>query len=247
MKSRIHAVLLGGLVLLVLGGIASASASAAACKKEAGSKKFGLCVGGESIGTATETKSVPFTSTTAAGTLDGIATNYDISCTTVTTENGKIESGGGRSAKIRAEFSFSGCEFTNETVNRQCAVSLLRMPDGGPELEGTFPSTAELFKVKPGAERYLGFLETINRPGGSCLTLSAGSRNLAGEIECTLSSSVESKQSPEVESVKKYTTCKGTSISDPPYNNSLTLRINQIALSLGEPYKGKAFSIIEGK
>jgi hypothetical protein len=245
MKSRIRTVVLGGLVLLVLSGIASASASAAVCKKEAGSKKFGLCIGGESIGTATETKSVPITTTTASGTLDGLASTVDISCATVTTENAKIESGGGKSAKIRAEFSFSNCKFTEESVNSKCQVDLLRLPDEGPALEGTFASTAELFKMKPGTERFLGYLETSPRPGGSCTNL--GSRHLSGEIECTLSSSNETKQSPEVESVKKYTGCKQIQILDPPYNNSLTLSIGQISIGLAEPYKGKAFSIIEGK
>src|ERR1700684_1246930 len=163
MKSITRTVLLGVVAILALSAVGAASASATACKKEAGTKKFALCVGGESIGTATETKSVPITATTAGGSLDGLATVVDISCATVTTENGKIESGGGQSAKIRAEFSFSNCKFTEESVNNKCEVTLLRLPDGGPELEGTFASTAELFKVKPGAERFLGFLETIPR------------------------------------------------------------------------------------
>jgi hypothetical protein len=240
-------VLLALTAVILMTALATASASAATCKKESGSKKFALCIGGESVGTATESKTVPITATTARGTLDGLATTVDISCTTVTTENAKIESGGGKSAKIRAEFSFSNCKFTEESINNKCKVSLLRLPDGGPALEGTFPTTAELLKVKPGSgESYLGYLGVGNGPEGGC-SLNLGSRNLTGELECTLSSSVESKQSPEVESLKKYTACKQIYIGDPPYNNSLTLSINQIGLSLAEPYKGKAFSIIEGK
>jgi hypothetical protein len=65
---RLKRVGVASLAVFALSAVASASASAGACHKEAGSKEWTLCVEGEEIGSATETGVVPFRTHIKEGT-----------------------------------------------------------------------------------------------------------------------------------------------------------------------------------
>lgn len=175
MKRNHGVVLLALLATLAFSAIGSASASAEACHKKVGSKKWALCVEGE------KTKGSGFTLALKTGTSATIA-NKEVN---VTVKCAKASGTGAFGAAEPTNVSQFELLLQNCTVEgaggRGCKVKQVAWGNSG--VTGTFGTSAESIAFYPNEPNFVFGLLTFE--GEECLEHSSG--YLAGHQNCTLS------------------------------------------------------------
>jgi hypothetical protein len=215
---------------LLLGSVASASASAEACTKKAGSKKFTLCVEGQKSEAEVET-TTKLSSPTAIFEMkewkEGSNPPMASSCTSL---KASPKLGG-----TTAQFSFGHIEPQNCTLqNFKKCTSISQAPMN--ETVGEFGANAEQIHVKQvaGGRELLPFFLS----GSECPHNFLGTKSFTGKYECKL-------KEAEVESIQHELHCESqgreTLISN---ETPASIRYSQ-TLKLDFPNEGKKFSIYE--
>jgi hypothetical protein len=238
---RIKTLGLAIVAVLAVTAVASASASAEACTKKAGSKKYALCINGERIGSPTSQAGEIFkshlkTATTAQFTGFGAipfggGTN-PITCSNMVTR-GEVRSGEG-TAKVReAQRTFTKCEFS-PGIAAKCGI---KEPMISRFFNGTLQSSPASIKlVSEGSTFVEG--QAFNRK--ECPGTLAGPWTISQNPdigECTIAA-------VETEAIEHEVNCeaKNSFLWDEGARAELA---SQEIVELNGTHKGQKFSIIE--
>jgi hypothetical protein len=230
------------LAVLALSAVASASASAEACTKKAGSKNYFVCIAGAKLGSPTVRASAPFGGHLRLGTTARVSIDYTspirVTCSAVSAENGLAQSGGGSTAQLAGfALAFSGCKVKLEEgeSGELCHTEGFRW-GGGTGLTGSFGPSAETITLTTGTH-YLGALTLL---GSSCYLAVQGEYPFKGKAECTL-------KEAEVEAIKKTIVCteEKTEAGIETRNLHAGLKLEE-EVELTEAHKGQKFSVVEG-
>jgi hypothetical protein len=228
------------LAVVVMSVVGSASASAEACKKKAGSKIYSLCIAGEKLGSPTEERSAAIAGQLRSGTVGRIAIDSQegpwmkITCSNVATS--ALFSSGVKSASIsKLDSGFSHCKLLlgSETEPRCDTTEHFTWSD-----RASFPGPlAEDVTLHAEEHSYFGLVNVGNLNG--CPSTALGIWELLGSPECSLANA-------ETETIEKTLVCKGD-------RSHLQVRQNKApgeleyeeVISLTGPNSGKKFSVVE--
>jgi hypothetical protein len=220
---------------LLLGAVASASASAEACHTKAGSKLYTLCIAGERIGSPKEVAAVPLKfhiqpETTV--TFKRAALGVSLTCHAVA-GTGQFASAGekigaGAVGLAKLELSLSSCEITSTG----CKVTLFDLGNG--EASGSFgPSSEEISLTNNISPPEFGYV-TIT--GVECFWRGKTPIKQRQTIKCTTSGMA-------TEAVAHGFVCKAIEGLE-WQNGPAELSLSAVA-ELSGSNAGKAFSVIE--
>jgi hypothetical protein len=192
MKSAIRAVLLAGLAMLALSGVAAGSASAAECPGTVEGGGIALCSGGhEQKGTFAFTGQQK--AETFADPFDIPALATRVACGTVKLSKGSFVAGTGGKLEITGLYlEYPHCIVTSDPSECEVAGGLITV-DGlegkgtGPGLSAQLTSTSETDLLGGGTKSYWTFYRIKGTAGHSC----AGSweAKVRGNAKCSLPSS----------------------------------------------------------
>jgi hypothetical protein len=181
MKHQLRLPLVALLAILALGSVASASASAAACHKKAGSKRYALCVAGQEVGSpSTEGEEVLtlhiFSGTTTAYYIPGYSEKSFSDCKTANGAQGRLNSGKGQVRAVQVAISMSSC-----SSSWACK---LKQPYTFSGLGGKFQPGSDGVSLK--GEGVSGFMGETTIEGEKCPVTLLGTRIVSGEERCTV-------------------------------------------------------------
>lgn len=233
MKSMTRSMLVVLAAALVLSGMASATASATACTKKAGSKKYALCVEGQNVSTA------GFSSHIKVGTSATlvIESTEPIECQTVN-GSGTFSPSSEASQMYIREFLFSNCELTGE-FKSACTV---KVSSAGASLTGKFGPSVENV-ILSSSQKPLWIVTIASKKPGSCPA------SLARQYDIRtsgVSGAGPECKFPEVQTelAEHQLTCEGAKSHLEWAGHMVTLNLEELT-ELTEAKKGQKFSIIE--
>src|ERR1700722_2787450 len=224
--------------VLVLSAIASASASAEACKVKEGSGKYQLCINATRIA---EPLTVPITSHTTAPLvidLGAWSEGLTIECTTVAEPESHFSDNPTLSLSGSARPVLEGCSLKgNNAVAKKCILAGTKVFDS---LAWTLESVGLIY-VKPASGEAIWQWSLENQVGQTCPASAKGGHATIGSYDCVL-------QTPGVEAVEHELRCASSS-HHRTYLAGLVespLSYTQM-ISLGGAQKGAKFSVYESK
>jgi hypothetical protein len=221
---------------LLVGAVASASASAEACHTKAGSKLYALCIAGERIGSPTEVAAVPLkfhiqpetTVTFSRPELGLTLTCHAVTGTSQFASGEKEKIGASSVGLTKLELSMSSCEITEPS----CKVKSFVL--GKPGVSGSFgPSSEEVSLTNNVNPPEFGY---VNLTGEECLYHGTTLIKQRKTLKCTTSGMA-------TEAVAHGFVCKAPQGLE-WQNGSGELSLNAV-VELSGTNAGKAFSVIE--
>lgn len=235
MRSHSKFILAALMGVLVLGAIASASASAATCKAKAGSKNYQLCINGSAIeGTTTIGLESP-SGTAMTLTPEGNPQPGSFVCQKTGLRNAGLHVAAKASVSLRANLYVSECAPTGYMAVK-CQTNATREFR---ELTGTLGSPESIVAAYSG--EMVGF-ELSSKPGDECTGID-NTRLLTfkGEYECTL-------HEAQIEAVTHELKCASNASHETRWNWSgsplAPISYTQ-TIALSGSQKGEKFSIYE--
>jgi hypothetical protein len=227
MRLRSSSVFLTLMAVLTLSVVQAASASAEACHKKAGSKKWSLCVEG------TKTANAKFTLTLKTGTKANFGPRPG-DAEAVTCTQGGGTGAFAKNAEIAYvstfEIAFKGCEITGKDAEQGCRLSRSEIPWGSSSVESSFGPASE--NVRFESSNFGEFDVT----GAGCTD--SGIEQMSGEQRCTVSEAEAEKTIHTVVCTQESSYVHGSG------GHSLPVGFEE-NVELSAPVSKKPFSIIE--